>query len=116
MNINKVIIYIESLLEPVESATKPIIDHTKLIRNLTECPCLGYIAIYINWPKTISEFKTLLIDLNYNQIMTKSVQLFQLDVLETRPGKLLKLESKTGIDMLKEAIVSGDALKTSCGH
>ena len=116
MNINKGIIYIDSLLEPIESTTKPTIDHTNLIQNLTECSCLEDIAIYINWQSTTSELKTLLKDLNSNQIMTKSGQLFRIDVLEIRPGKLLKLESKTGIDMLKKAIESGDALKTSCGN
>ncbi len=41
--------------------------------------------------------------------------MFRVDVLETRPGELLKLESSTGIEFLKKSIENSDVVKT-CGH
>ena len=114
---NEGVVYIDSLLTTADQAywTETPTERDRLVEQLVECPCLEDVAAFIAWPGTSWQLKALLRELNSKQVRTRAGQLFRLDVLETRPGQLLKLESNTSIELLKDAIESGNVAKT-CGH
>ena len=106
-NSNRFIIYANSL---ITKSLKTQTEQGQLLLRLAECPLLGNVRDFLNWPGKIDDLKETLVKECEETHLNNDIRF-----IETYPGVLLKLTSNTDIDSLKRCIEVGDYVN-ACGH